>query len=931
MSGKLRNLLGVDNISRCRDEINNENRKAIRLLAISGLPLSLVNFVAQMVVTGPDTAFLRGLWLLVYFVLLLIAERRFIPEEHPRSTLLLYLAEAPVMLLSILLGTVWDPTHPAVTILLFLMAMPAFILDRLDRCMAVQAGWSLLFVGLCFAVKEPTLRRTDTVHICEFWIAAAGVTYVMLRVRLESLQRLEKAQYHLEHDLQTDCLNRFALTNRSSRYLRKPLMVLFSDMDRLQLYQDFYGHAVSDAMTLYFAQTLKECFGAEHTYRHGGDEMLCVAENLPIEECAARIAQCREKLHAFKYNGKKISISCAFGYVSGIPHSPREFQEMIRLADIYAHKVKLSGQDQTLGGPFDQEHLRQGIIESNVSTHAHAYEISPLTGLPSVSYFTARADEMLAEVIDLNRIPVIGHFKLTQLREYNSEFGYAQGDVLIADTARILRQFFDSRLLCYFSAGEFGIMCYKDEAQTVIPRISEAMRAYRTGFPVTCKAGFVPYTGNEKTISLLDKAKIACKTIEHSKDRVLCFYDTRLDEELHFQQYVINHVDEAIEKGFLQVYYQPIARAITGEVCNEEALSRWNDPHYGFLMPARFIPTLEENGLMYKVNLNVIRQVLADFRRKKELGVPVVPVSVNLSRRDFEQCDMVQEITGMVGASGFPASLIKIEITESAFITDQELLRREVERFRASGFDVWLDDFGSEYSTLNLLQELDFDLIKIDMKFMKNLSVDGKNFIIISDIIDMARRMGIATLIEGVETPEHYLIMQKLGCEKLQGYLFNTPNSLDYIVNRALSGTGLRFESPDAAPYYEAIGRVDLNAPLSEESMGRSLRVNREIPAGVLELKENAFTCLRGNDSFLEQLEKWGVLQPETRNAKYRQLINPPPQILSSAAARCLQSSEWASFSANAADKGKLTVYLRRVSAYEYKGGVALLAMLLPG
>ena len=221
-------------------------------------------------------------------------------------------------------------------------------------------------------------------------------------------------------------------------------------------------------------------------------------------------------------------------------------------------------------------------------------------------------------------------------------------------------------------------------------------------------------------------------------------------------------------------------------------------------MPYRFIPPLEDNGLMYKVNLHVIDQALSDFRQRQSDGVPIVPVSGNLSRKDFAQCDMVQEIMNRVDRSGFPRSLIRIEITESAFIADQELLKREIRRFRENGFSVWLDDFGSEYSTLNLLEDIDFDLIKIDMKFMHNFTGEGKNFVIVSHTIALARQMGMITLMEGVETDEQYQFMQKLNCDMVQGYLFNKPNTYQYILNMAKTGLGLRFEkypiASDGAP-----------------------------------------------------------------------------------------------------------------------------------
>ena len=191
---------------------------------------------------------------------------------------------------------------------------------------------------------------------------------------------------------------------------------------------------------------------------------------------------------------------------------------------------------------------------------------------------------------------------------------------------------------------------------------------------------------------------------------------------------------------------------------------------------------LEKEQLIYNLTLYVVRRVVRDFAWLERQGVPLVPVSVNLSRTDFVKTDMVSEITRIVDDAGYSHRLLNIEITESAFSEDQGRLKAEVDRFRAAGFAGGMDDFGSEYSTLNLLERLNFDLIKVDMQFMRNFTTGGKNAIILSDIIGMCRRLGITTLVEGVETEEQYTVLRQLGTDKLQGYLFSRPVELSELV-----------------------------------------------------------------------------------------------------------------------------------------------------
>ena len=914
---------------RYKQEINKENRIAIHLLGLAGLPLSVLNAAAQLATSGVGPALTCSVAMVGYFLLFLLAERFLLPQDYPHATGLLYALESPVMVMALLLGTVLDPGRQAITVLLFLIALPVFIMDRPLRILVFSGVWVAAFLALCFSFKDRSMWATDAVHIFEFFFTTVALANVILRIRMESLRHLLHEEYHLEHERRTGCLNRYALTSRAAAYVGQRVTVLLADMDRFILYNDFYGYEAGQKIMDFFTGALMRSFGPEDTYHYSGDEFLCVVRGGDEKECAEKIAQCREALNGFSLGDKKLPMTCAFGCARGTPATDKEFHEMIQLADINTHKAKKKGFNGYLNSDYNQANLLAAVAQSNMMTHAHASEIDQLTGLPGMTYFVSQSDALIGSVVDMKRRPVVGCFQILHMRAFNSAFGYAQGDELIAETAKLLQRYFTNRYVCHITAAQFGILCYEAEVEDALRNIGEALKVYKPGFPVEGKAGFARCAEGKSVISLLDQARIAQKTLMDGKDAAFCFYDQEMDAGLHFRKYIINHVDEAIEKGYLRVYYQPIARTVTGHVCNEEALSRWDDPEYGFLMPNRFIPILEDSGLLYKLNLHVVDQALRDFHRRQELGVPIVPVSVNLSRRDFEKCDMVQEIIDRVDASGFPRQLLKIEITESAFIENQELLKREVARFRSNGFEVWMDDFGSGYSTLNLLQELDFDLIKIDMQFMKNFSATGKNYIIISDIIDMARRMGITTLIEGVENWEHYQILHALGCEKIQGYLFNRPNSLEYIIDRALHKTGLTFEDPEAAPYYEAVGRIDLSEPLAHGGIAGA-QVESEVPAGVLELREGHLTCLRGNARFLRMLKSLGALAPDSEERLlFRPLGDDAPEEFLSAAVRCSEAEGWINYSCRTEEEDQLNIYLRRVSKARYRGGTAILVVTL--
>ena len=919
-----RRFFHLDEYQKFSEEIDRENRNAVEMLSRTGIPLSFANFMVQLLAVHKPMNLMHSSWLLLYFVALLILEKTGSLKRVRNATLLMYVVEAPILFISVMMGTVWDPHHQASSFMLFMVAMPAFILDRPDRQMGVILGWGVLFTCLSRMVKTEELFLIDTLHIIEFFIASVAVCHVVQRIRLTSLSHLETARFHVEHDFQTGCLNRYALASQTQRFIGKPQVFLMTDMDRITLIRDFYGHEAVDLMQKTFAELLKEQFGKENTFRFGGDEFLCIMPGGSLKECSQRMGQIREKLGKYTYQGASIPLSCSAGYVTGTPDNSEKFRDMIRLADIYSHEVKQSGLNKDGASNFDEHILQRSIALSG--THAKDYEINRLTGLPVMSYFVKQADELLKNVADPARHPVIGCFKILHLRRYNNVFGYAQGDQLIADTAQLLREVFGGRHMGYITAGLFSILCYRDEVESAMEKISEKLSTLRSGYPVECQAGFAFYTGREKAISLMDNARIALKSIRDNHQKQICYFDEQMEEANSFRQYIVEHVDEAVEKGYLKVYYQPIVRSVTGCICDEEALVRWDDPKYGFLAPMRFIPFLEEASLMYKVNLNVVSQVLRDFRVRQENGMTLVPVSVNLSRKDFAQCDMVEQISRMVDESGFGRNFLKIEITESAFIANQDILRREISRFREAGFEVWMDDFGSEYSTLNLLQEMDVDLIKIDMKFMSHFSKTGKNYVIISSVIDMAKRMGITTLIEGVETQEQYLSMRALGCEKIQGYFFNCPNTLEYIMTRARNGNGLPFENQAMSAYYEAVGKVDFNSP-TDGSLG--LQGVNSLPSAIVEISPEDRIILRSTEFFPKALNVMGVNTEPRGELETLHITGELPDALDMAFKQCRAKEGWQVNQMQMSDSRRVVVYARRVSLCPLGDSVAVEVILM--
>ena len=229
--------------------------------------------------------------------------------------------------------------------------------------------------------------------------------------------------------------------------------------------------------------------------------------------------------------------------------------------------------------------------------------------------------------------------------------------------------------------------------------------------------------------------------------------------------------------------YQPIVRLSTGKVCEAEALTRWNDPELGLISPAEFIPTLEQYREIHKLDIFAMKKVCQDYKTRNDNGLQLLPTSVNLSRLDFELCDIINEIELAVTLNNIPREMLRIEITESINEEDMTVLNLGIEKLRAMGYQVWMDDFGSGYSSLNVLKDYNFDTIKFDMKFLRGFDVNKseKAKYIISSNLEMARLMGMQALAEGVETEEQLRYLRSIGFDKVQGYYFGKPMKLDEI------------------------------------------------------------------------------------------------------------------------------------------------------
>ena len=483
-----------------------------------------------------------------------------------------------------------------------------------------------------------------------------------------------------------------------------------------------------------------------------------------------------------------------------------------------------------------------------------------LTGLPNMTHFFTLAGEGRESIAADGRRVVLLYMDFNGMKNYNDNYGFAEGDKLLRSFAGVLECTFGRECCCHISGDRFAVFTGDEGLEDTLHRLFLAVKDINGGNALPVRVGiYQAGTEDVPVSSACDRAKIACDSIPNMDTSVFRYYSEEMRQALRRRQYILSHIDKAIAGRWIQVYYQPIIRAVNARVCDEEALARWMDPVEGFLSPAEIIPVLEEAGLIYKLDLYVLEQVLEQMQRQAAMGLHVVPHSINLSRSDFETCDIVEEIRKRVDASPISRSMITIEITESMIGSHFEFMKAQVERFRRLGFPVWMDDFGSGYSSIDVLQSIPFDLIKFDMSFMRKLDEGDNGKIILTEMMKIASALGVDTVCEGVETERQYRFLQEIGCSKLQGFYFSRPVSQEQIEERYQAGILIPHENPREADYYASIGRVNLFdvGVISGENGAALLNTVRALPMGILEISGEQARYLRSNQPYRDFIQRY--------------------------------------------------------------------------
>ena len=436
-------------------------------------------------------------------------------------------------------------------------------------------------------------------------------------------------------------------------------------------------------------------------------------------------------------------------------------------------------------------------------------------------------------------------FNITNFRLYNASCGIDQGDHCLQQIVEILQKNFPGRLLTHLGADHFAVLADTADVTTRIEAACHDVKELIANPNIEMKAGicYLSELLAPETLALAfdNDAALACKSITKDATRHYAVYTREMGRLHELQNYVRENLDKALENHHIKVYCQPIVRSLNGKVCSFEALARWDSPEYGLLSPALFIPTLEEFRLIDRLDRYVADQMAQFLHNQMKRGQQTLPVSLNFSRLDFQLMDPAQMLEETLSRYQLPRDFLCPEVTENALVLQDESIRQGLRRFWEAGFEVWLDDFGSGYSSLNVLKDYRFHTLKLDMAFLHPFTKESR--IILTSIVRMAKELGIHTLAEGVETKEQADFLRDIGCEKLQGYYFGKPLPLAECRSFC-QDRGLPFESLQEAGLLNQAGLIDVSQPS---------------PVAIVADDAQNIQFLQINDAYLKSLQSIGT------------------------------------------------------------------------
>jgi len=527
---------------------------------------------------------------------------------------------------------------------------------------------------------------------------------------------------------------------------------------------------------------------------------------------------------------------------------PTVYQTRFLLRDKEGHQVPYN-----VGFVCDEpkEQIVITLRKDNLSAADQPSEemVSRLTGLMKREAFL----EKLSTVDSAGSAVV--YFDVQRFKVINNMFGMMEGDSLLCHIADRIREAVGERGFgCQLDADRFVfyIKGGKKEVEQCVETLFDEISTYGLPFEILCNAGIYMSDGKEPLSgAALDCAIMAQNQVKGSFTRRFNYYSDALRVSLLGEHEIVGMMRTALRGRQFLVYYQPQYNHSTGMLVGAEALVRWLHPEKGLISPAQFIPVFERNGFITQLDQYVFEEVCVFLQKRLEQKVPVVPISVNLTRYDLFAPGFLDGLEAIRQKHNVPVKYVRIEITESSAQGNSLLFNEALSVLHRYGYIVEMDDFGSGYSSLNILKDIDFDMIKMDMNFFKEQDGQtGRGGTILSSVVRMVNWLQLPLIAEGVETVEQADFLSSIGCDYIQGYLYAKPmpeEEYDKLLRGSHTGV--------AAPNMHLIETMDASRFWSNDSLETLIFSNYVGGAAIFDYsKGGSAEILRVNKKYLQEL-----------------------------------------------------------------------------
>ena len=542
-----------------------------------------------------------------------------------------------------------------------------------------------------------------------------------------------------------------------SKQIERPKLVLI--VDDLEINRDALGIVLEDDYNLIYAENGKEAL--DLMYRYADDLSIILLDlNMPVMSGYEVAEHMRDD--------------------DRISHIPFIVLTADKNAELQALQM---GAADFITKPFDIPEVIlkrvDRILElSEGKKLISAAEHDQLTGLYSRNFFFEYARRLYQYHPEMHMDAIV--LNIEQFHTINAVNGRDFGDEVLRLIGNEIRAFLSRTrgIASRVEADRFDIFCLGQSDYTaVMTRFQDKVSQISPNVSIHLRMGVMPWREGVEPVQMFDRARAACNMVRGDYQNPLKIFNEEMHEKELFNHRLLNDLNIAVRDGQLRVFYQPkySIQCDPPMLSSAEALIRWVHPELGMISPGQFVPLFEGNGLISIVDSFVWKEAARQISEWQEKYGFRLPVSVNLSRADVFDPTIVDRLVRLIGDNSLNYEDLKLEVTESAYTDRAKDLLNVVRRLRVMGFEIEMDDFGSGYSSLNMLSDMPIDVLKMDMKFIRNIETSRTDMRLVRLILDIAKSLGLRVVAEGVETKGQLTLLKDAGCDIVQGYYFSRP------------------------------------------------------------------------------------------------------------------------------------------------------------